>query len=73
MPTTTASTPFYKSKTIWLNVIAGLLSLAGVLTAPDSPFHLGEKGLAIVAGVTTILNLVLRLFSTKTPIKETNT
>ncbi|MDB5199156.1 MAG: hypothetical protein JWO92_1119 [Chitinophagaceae bacterium] len=67
------SIPFYQSKTFWLNIIAGALTLAGVLTAPDSSFHLGEKGLSIVAGVTTVLNLALRLFSTSKPIEGTNT
>ena len=64
---------FYKSKTFWLNIIMGALTLAGVLTAPDSAFHFGAKGLSIIAGVTTVLNLVLRLFSTSQPIQGTNT
>lgn len=65
--------PFYQSKTFWLNLIAGLLTAIGILVAPDSPFHLGEKGLSILAGATTVLNLVLRLFSTSKPIQGTNT
>lgn len=66
------SIPFYQSKTFWLNIIMGGLTLCGVLTAPDSAFHFGAKGLSIIAGITTVLNLALRLFSTSKPIEGTN-
>ena len=64
--------PFFKSKTFWLNVIAGILTLAGMLTAPDNPFHFGAKSLAIIGTVVAALNIILRLFSTSQPIQGTN-
>lgn len=66
------SIKWYESKTVWLNVIATILMIAGMITAPDSPIHLGAKGLAIVATVTGVLNLILRLFSTSKPVEGTN-
>ena len=64
--------PFYSSKTFWLNLIMAIIAFAGLLTAPDSAFHLGEKGLQFVGGITAALNLILRLFFTSKPIQGTH-
>lgn len=64
--------PFFKSKTFWLNLAAGIITLAGLLTSPENPFHFGEKGLAIIGAVVAALNIALRLFSTSQPIQGTN-
>jgi len=61
-----------KSKTFWVNIIAASLGCLAVFT-PDLFTGLGlgeqsqEKALAIIGGITTILNIILRFIS-NTPI-----
>jgi hypothetical protein len=53
---------FLRSKTVWLN----LLSLTYTLVGSHTPLPVVEPG--TLAIITTIANLVLRTFVTKTPI-----
>lgn len=58
-----------KSKTFWLNIIAALLGCLAVFT-PEMLEGLGlgehaqEKALATIGGITTVLNIILRLLTT---------
>lgn len=56
--------PWYRSKTIWTNMIAlavVILSLKGIEVTP-------EEQSAILAGILAIVNIVLRLI-TKDPVR----
>jgi hypothetical protein len=67
----TSSKKWYKSKTIWVNLIAALLGITPII---DIDFlrliGVGEptKYFAIVGAVTTVLNVVLRTI-TNQPIE----
>lgn len=57
--------PFYASKTLWANIIAGA---GAVLTAFGLDLGLdAETQTAIVGGVMAVINIFLRL-STKAPV-----
>lgn len=59
---------WYLSKTVWLNIIASVLLILPMI---DQEFLTGigvvepESYLSIVASITTVLNLILRVTSTK--------
>ena len=57
--------PFYESKTLWFNVLFGLVALAGVFGFAD--FQPSENTVEIVAVLVAAANIVLRLV-TKQPI-----
>lgn len=62
------SKPFYASKTLWLNVIAGI---AAVSTAFGLNLGLDpDTQVAIVGGVMAVVNIILRLV-TKAPVSAT--
>jgi len=51
--------PFYKSKTLWANLLAGL---AAILTSFGFTFGLDpENQTAIIGGIMAIANMLLRL------------
>lgn len=60
--------PFWTSKTLWVNVIAGIATVAGVFK-----LDLGldpEAQASIVTGVLAVVNIILR-FTTKTAVTAT--
>lgn len=62
------SKPFYASRTLWLNVIAGI---AAVSTAFGLNLGLDpDTQVAIVGGVMAVVNIILRLV-TKAPVSAT--
>lgn len=62
----------FKSKTFWVNIIAGVLGILTIVT-PDWLSGLGigadqqTKVLTVIGGVTSVLNIALRFIS-NTPI-----
>lgn len=55
----------FKSKTFWVNLIMALLSIGAVIS-PDLLSALGidsTKALTIIAAITAILNMFLRLIT----------
>ena len=52
---------WYKSRTIWFNVLSSLVSLAIALQA----FPLPEVGMTILVGIITIGNMILRFDTDK--------
>lgn len=64
----------FQSKTVWVNIIMALISIAAVIS-PDLLTALGidsTKALTIIASVTAILNVFLRLITnTGIEIKST--
>ena len=61
------SKPWYASKTIWINVIAFIATMATVFGV-DLPFELGTEAQAeIVAAIMAVVNIALR-FVTASPI-----
>lgn len=58
--------PWFRSKTIWANAIAGAVTVAGIF---GLDLGLDEAAQAqLVAGVMVVVNLVLR-FVTNSPVK----
>lgn len=57
--------PFYESKTLWFNVLFGLVALAGVFGFAD--FQPSENTVEIVAVLVAAANIALRLV-TKQPV-----
>ena len=53
----TTSKPIYASKTLWFNIVTGILAIASVVPHP------------ITAGITAVGNIVLRVWFTEQPIK----
>lgn len=61
------SKPWYASKTIWVNIVAFVATMAMVFGV-DLPFELtAEVQAEIVAAIMAVVNIVLR-FVTDTPI-----
>lgn len=59
---------WYLSKTVWLNIIASVLLILPMIDQKfltDFGVTEPQKYLSIVASVTTVLNLILRITSTK--------
>lgn len=61
------SKPWWASKTLWTNAVAGLASLLLVL-APDLPLGPDTQA-SIVGGVMAVINILLRLISHKSITK----
>lgn len=55
--------PWYASKTLWANLIAGGVTVAGVFGI-DLGLD-GETQAQLVAGVMVVVNIVLRLVTSK--------
>lgn len=55
--------PWWQSKTLWLNVVAGLIALLAAI-APSVPQNL----MPVIALITAVANVVLR-FLTNQPIQ----
>lgn len=65
---------WYQSKTIWTNIIAGIIAIIGILDEnflKSIGFTDPTKFLAVVGGITTVLNIILRAF-TSLPIAPLN-
>lgn len=58
--------PFWKSKTVWFNVITTILALATELT--NATGLSTESMLKIYAAVISVGNIILRVFFTEQPI-----
>lgn len=56
---------WYVSKTLWVNIIAGVVAVAGAFGL-NLPID-GEAQTAIVGGIMAVVNIVLR-FTTKVPL-----
>lgn len=54
---------WYASKTLWANIVAGLVTVAGVFGL-DLGLD-GEAQAQLVAGVMVVVNIVLRLVTNK--------
>lgn len=59
------SKPWYKSKTLWVNLLAGVAALTGAFGVDVGLTP--EVQASIAAGVVALINLVLRLV-TKQPV-----
>lgn len=60
--------PWYLSKTVWFNVLFLVATLAGVFGYGG--FQPSEDVLQIGSVLVLILNLLLRLFATKEPVRH---
>jgi len=64
-----SSKPFWASKTLWVNLLAGIAAISGAFS-----LDLGldqEMQAQIVVGITAAANFALRLV-TDTPVKASN-
>jgi hypothetical protein len=55
--------PWYQSKTIWLNIISGIVA---ILTQANIIAILPPSKLPLVAAITAVANIVLRLITDTT-------
>lgn len=59
--------PFYKSKTVWFNILTAIIVIAGMLGYDVDNAMTSELATSLIA-VSPVVNLVLRGW-TKSPIK----
>lgn len=62
-------TPWYKSKTLWFNILSFILFLAQFVTDPENAIHLSPAAMKIFGTVVAVGNYLLRYFSTHKPIE----
>jgi len=63
------STKWYASKTMWANIIAGIVTVGSALGL-KLPLD-ADTQVALVGGIMAVVNIILRLATTK-PITGTN-
>ena len=61
---------WYKSKTLWLNILVALVAILGFVLGPDFPVELNVEILKWITFALAVLNGLLRLFSTDSAIKR---
>lgn len=55
------SKKWYTSKTVWFNILSGVVAICGVLAAPDA--GISPKYASIFTTVVMVANIFLRLIS----------
>jgi hypothetical protein len=60
--------PWYRSKTLWLNIVVGTSAVLAYMAGDAFPIQLNEQALGLVIFFQSVLNAGLRLITSK-PIR----